>query len=51
MYVYPVNGDAALPEAFTKFSTVVDDPLMLPPEQVGENRDTWIEQWTAIFGS
>jgi thiamine transport system substrate-binding protein len=51
MYVYPVIDQAVLPETFTKFSTVVDDPLMLSPEEVGENRDRWIEEWTAIFGS
>jgi thiamine transport system substrate-binding protein len=51
MYVYPVSGAAVLPEAFTKYSVVVEDPLMLAPDIVGDNRDTWIEQWTAIFGS
>jgi thiamine transport system substrate-binding protein len=51
MYVYPVNEQAVLPETFTKFSAVVDDPLMLSPEEVGENRDTWIEEWTEIFGT
>jgi thiamine transport system substrate-binding protein len=51
MYVYPVTDDAVLPEAFTKFSVVVDDPLMLSPEEVGEHRDAWIEEWTDIFRS
>ena len=51
MFVYPVNQDATLPETFTKYSAVVDDPLLLAPEDVGMNRDTWIEQWTRIFGS
>jgi thiamine transport system substrate-binding protein len=51
MFVYPVNQDAILPETFTKYSVVVDDPLLLAPEDVGMNRDTWIEQWTRIFGS
>jgi thiamine transport system substrate-binding protein len=51
MYVYPVNEDATLPEAFTKYSVQVDEPLLLPSDEVGANRDTWIEQWTEIFGT
>jgi thiamine transport system substrate-binding protein len=51
MYVYPVNKLATLPESFTKYSTVVDKPLLLSVEEVGQNRDAWIEQWTAIFAS
>jgi thiamine transport system substrate-binding protein len=51
MYVYPVNDRAALPEAFTKYSVEVDQPLLLSSDEVGANRDTWIEQWTQIFGS
>jgi thiamine transport system substrate-binding protein len=51
MYVYPVRDDATLPEAFAKYSLTIDDPLEIPPEQVGVNRDTWVEQWTAVFGS
>lgn len=51
MYVYPVNGRAALPEAFTKYAVEVDRPLLVSSDEVGEHRDTWIEQWTQIFGS
>jgi thiamine transport system substrate-binding protein len=51
MYVYPVNDQATLPEAFSKYSVPVDQPLLLPSETVGANRDTWIEQWTQIFGT
>jgi thiamine transport system substrate-binding protein len=51
MFVYPVNARAALPEAFTKFSVVVDEPLSLPPDEVAANRDAWVEEWTELFGS
>jgi thiamine transport system substrate-binding protein len=51
MYVYPVNEDATLPEAFTKYSVQVDEPLLLPSDEVGANRDGWVEQWTQIFGT
>ncbi len=51
MYVYPVNDQATLPEAFTKYSVQVDQPLMLSSDDVGANRDAWVEQWTQIFGT
>ena len=51
MYVYPVNDDAVLPEAFTKYSVPVDQPLLLSSDDVGANRDAWVEQWTQIFGT
>jgi thiamine transport system substrate-binding protein len=47
MFVHPVVDDVALPEVFTRFSVVVDDPLSLPPEEVGANRDRWVDQWSA----
>jgi thiamine transport system substrate-binding protein len=51
MFVYPVVGDVALPEVFERFSVVVDEPLSLPPQEVGANRDRWVEQWTeAVLG-
>ena len=44
-YVFPVRDDAELPPVFTKFAEVADDPLSLPAEEIGENRDQWIEEW------
>jgi thiamine transport system substrate-binding protein len=46
MFVYPVLEGATLPRAFVKFAKVAPDPLSLPPDQIAENRDRWIEQWT-----
>ncbi len=51
MYVYPVNDQATLPEAFTKYSVQVDQPWLLSSDDVGANRDAWVQQWTQIFGS
>jgi thiamine transport system substrate-binding protein len=48
MYVYPVNEQATLPEMFTKYSVVVDDPLEMSSEQVAANRDRWLEEWTRL---
>jgi thiamine transport system substrate-binding protein len=48
MYVYPVVDDATLPDVFTKFAVVPDQPLSLPPDQIAANRDQWIDQWTTV---
>jgi thiamine transport system substrate-binding protein len=47
MFVYPAVTGTPLPAVFTKFSTVPTDPLTLTPAQIGRDRKTWIEQWTA----
>ena len=45
-FVYPVNPQAKLPEAFAKWSTVAQDPANLAPGMIAKNRDRWIEEWT-----
>jgi thiamine transport system substrate-binding protein len=47
MFVYPSVTGTPLPAVFTKFSTVAADPLTLTPAQIGRDRTTWIQQWTA----
>lgn len=48
MYVYPVNPDAALPEAFVKFAQTPAQPATLAPEVIAANRDEWIRVWTDV---
>jgi thiamine transport system substrate-binding protein len=45
-FVYPVNPQATLPEVFTKWSSVAQDPANLAPDVIAANRDRWIEEWT-----
>ena len=45
-FVYPVNPQAKLPEAFTKWSSVAQEPANLAPDVIAKNRDQWIEKWT-----
>ena len=45
-FVYPANPQARLPEAFTKWSSVAQEPANLSPEAITKNRDRWIEEWT-----
>ncbi len=47
MFVFPVDPNAQLPPAFVEHAAVPDEPLSLPPAQIDENRDRWIEEWTA----
>jgi thiamine transport system substrate-binding protein len=46
MFVYPVRSDAAQPDVFKKFAQVPDQPLGLPPEQIDQNREQWLDAWT-----
>jgi thiamine transport system substrate-binding protein len=46
MFVFPVREDAELPEVFTKFAEIPDDPLSLPAARIGSQRERWIDQWT-----
>jgi thiamine transport system substrate-binding protein len=48
MFVYPANGDAALPDAFEEFGPLVDEPLTLDPAVIEANRDDWTDRWNAI---
>ncbi len=47
MFVYPVNRNAALPDAFVKYAQVAQDPATLDPALIAQNRDKWIADWTS----
>lgn len=46
MFVYPVNQQAKLPEAFQKFSKLPEKPAVLAPDLIAKNRDAWIQAWS-----
>jgi thiamine transport system substrate-binding protein len=46
MFVYPVLPGAALPDAFKQFAQAPEQPLGLPPEQIDQNREQWLDAWT-----
>jgi thiamine transport system substrate-binding protein len=46
MFVYPVNPDAKLPDAFVKYAQIPDQPATLSPDDIDKNRDAWIQAWT-----
>lgn len=49
MYVYPVNPDAQLPEAFTKYAQTADQPVILDSTTITANRDKWIQAWNEVM--
>jgi thiamine transport system substrate-binding protein len=48
MFVFPVNEEAALPSVFLENTEIPADPLSVPPDEIGTDRERWIEEWTAI---
>ena len=48
LFVYPANGDVALPEVMTDFAIVARDPLTLEPATIDANREAWIDEWTDL---
>jgi thiamine transport system substrate-binding protein len=48
MFVFPARSDAALPPEFEQFAVVPEQPLELPPEEIEENRERWVDEWTDI---
>ena len=46
MFVYPVNPNAALPEAFVKYAQAPEQTASLSPDLIASNRDKWIQEWT-----
>ena len=47
MFVYPVLPDATVPKAFAEPPA---DPVVMPPQEIANGRDEWIEQWSQIMG-
>ena len=48
MFVFPARRDATLPPEFEQFAVVPQSPLELPPEEIEENRERWVDEWTDI---
>jgi len=46
MAVYPVNSDAAVPDAFAAFSQVDVEAAEVSAAEIAENRQRWVDAWT-----
>ena len=50
MWVYPANEQANLPDVF-EYAPIPNDPAELSPGAIAENRERWIDEWTALMRS
>lgn len=48
MFMYPVNDELDLPEEWTRWAPLADEPRNLDPAEIDANRQDWIETWTDI---
>lgn len=46
MFVYPVNEQAELPEAFELYGKPAENPVTADPEYVSQHRDEWVRIWS-----
>jgi len=46
MFVFPVRAGVELPDVFVQFAELPPDPLSIPADEIGENREQWIREWT-----
>lgn len=49
LFVVPVNPDAVLPEVFTQFAIIPQNPLTLDAADISSNRVAWLDTWTDIM--
>lgn len=50
MYVYPVDDEAYLPEAWKSFAVLPGSPRDLTPEEIGAGRERWLRSWSDATG-
>lgn len=48
LFVFPVNPDVQLEDAFVQYATIPSNPLTVDPAVIDANRTDWIERWNAI---
>jgi len=46
MFVFPVNSQVSLPAEFVKYTNVPETTIQISPQQISENRERWIREWT-----
>ncbi len=48
MFVYPVNDEVELPEDWSRWAEVAEDPHTIDPAEVEDNREEWLRTWGEI---
>lgn len=49
MFVFPVNPEAQLPEAFVKHAQIATQPATVDPAAIAAHREEWIKAWTTTM--
>lgn len=49
MFVFPVVGGVALPEAFTAYAEIPENPASLDPARIEKKREEWIQAWAEVM--
>jgi thiamine transport system substrate-binding protein len=47
MFVFPAVPTTYLEPVFSQFAVNVPEPLTIAPDQIGANRDRWLNEWSA----
>ncbi len=48
MYVFPVDDQVALPEAWAAHAEQPSDPHEVAPDEIADKRDEWLTEWTDV---
>lgn len=48
MYVYPVSEAVELPEDWARHAEQPEDPFEVDPDEIAENREEWLREWTDV---
>ncbi len=49
MFVFPVVADIELPEEFTRYAAIPQNPAMMDPMRIEEDREEWIQAWAEVM--
>lgn len=50
MYVFPARTDVELPELFARFAQIPENPVVMDPALIQENREIWLSEWLQVIG-
>jgi thiamine transport system substrate-binding protein len=49
MAMFPVNPEAALPDAFLRFAPLAEQPAILSPDEITAHREEWMAAWKEVM--
>lgn len=48
MYVYPVSSQVTIPEDWTRYAPLPDEPWTLDPDEIAQELESWLREWEEI---